>query len=437
MKIYIYILILTLKITLINSDNSRCGDTNICSCDELQANAYYGTIESCGSYTSAPSWYFSSGVPVYVIGTCCNNFSNKGKCNVTLDYYANKLGVYISKDYTIYNDDLSATLSFTSSIQRHKFLGVSLDVFRGYQPDMDYYAWQDDTMTIEEKVDWYVKFNVIECDRCQFSNQCLGGSCIAGKCPCDGCPDKCFNNICVECVSDNQCPKYCNNHICVDCISTIQCPPGKFCSSNKCVECTINNDCGSRFCLNNICVDCVNGGNCVTNQCINNVCKLPCDTCPDKCLIDHCVECLSNGQCAHYCQDNRCVNCLTDLHCSGKKCVDGSCVECQINTECSTGVCLNGKCLSCISDTDCSSGHCVNNICKEDEKMQTATLVGIIVGSTTGVASLSFAIYQFCIKKKKKNNSNSRTTKEADNSSSSIQLVSNRNSINDIVTEGR
>ena len=177
-----------------------------------------------------------------------------------------------------------------------------------------------------------------------FSDQGAQARCV--ECVSDtpgACPSGylCYNNVCSECISDNDCSKespLCSGNRCVQCIDGSQCPPtAPICGTDgRCHACANDFDCSPLFPY------CSDSGVCT--QCsVNNM-----EACSEGLVCDKdrgmCVACLNEG--------------LPDPLCPRNKifCSQGRCEQCISDAQCpnENDVCVNGECRRCTSPDQCS-----------------------------------------------------------------------------------
>jgi Cys-rich repeat protein len=235
-------------------------------------------------------------------------------------------------------------------------------------------------------------------EHCEEGFVCLNGACEAG---CRTDTDRCPTGVCqpgvgcVQCATDAQCGagQICTNNLCVQGCSAQNpnCPSGQVCNPalGRCVECTTNAQCPNSPL--NVCDPTT--GTCV--QCASNTdCRNPASPVCDP-STRTCVTCLSNSDCPNNgtCNNNRCVQCLSDAQCSGTTprcntttntcvaCLPGAtdncptgqycrpdfrCEQgCKTGADCPSGVCLpNRSCQACTADSQCAAGNiCQNGTC--------------------------------------------------------------------------
>ncbi|GEM_PF-409588 len=178
--------------------------------------------------------------------------------------------------------------------------------------------------------------------------------------------------VCVECGSNDDCLEknrpICDSssHVCVPCDASHTCTAGVCQDNGACFECSSDSDCTSsdkpRCHLDsNRCVACLTGADCDSGVCVDYLCRECDDTHP---CTDSSKHCGTQGEIA-----NMCVVCTEDAHCAeGLVCdvTHGVCMECNTNTECEN-LYPNGEkpicaiegadahtCVECNSDLDCS-----------------------------------------------------------------------------------
>ena len=101
------------------------------------------------------------------------------------------------------------------------------------------------------------------------------------------------------------------------------------CSNNICVECVDDEDCIDGVCQDNVCVECLVGGDCPSNICLAN----------------KCIDCVSDFDChGEVCLDNFCVECADDGDCSDGICLDNICTGCKVDADCERGTCIDNMC---------------------------------------------------------------------------------------------
>ncbi|RME19222.1 MAG: hypothetical protein D6806_18715 [Deltaproteobacteria bacterium] len=182
---------------------------------------------------------------------------------------------------------------------------------------------------------------------CPLHNLCIDGICQAGS----------------SCTSDGDCQ---SGYVCF--LSKEVCVPENPCSGDG--------DCSAPTprCLDGFCVACLDDNDCSSGM---------------ECSPDHeCVlpgpDCTGDNDCSAptpHCDTaaGKCVECVTDGHCSGQVCEPSSkrCVDCYQNTHCGgdTPYCLVEQhlCVGCRDDGDCpgnqrcSQAHvCTDVVCTSD-----------------------------------------------------------------------
>ena len=119
---------------------------------------------------------------------------------------------------------------------------------------------------------------------------------VCGVCP--DCQD-CVANVCVE-----RCPdQLCDNDVCVDCINDEDCPSNQICRQGVC-ECPTSSEWDGTNCIYiNNCPPC-HEHNPLTNECTKIICEGGL-----KCVNNECVECASNADCGNNekCENGDCV----------------------------------------------------------------------------------------------------------------------------------
>lgn len=207
-----------------------------------------------------------------------------------------------------------------------------------------------------------------------------------GNAQCDACED-CVDNLCYP-----KCEGACNEGDCVECTDEVECAGDLVCIQGTC-RCPVGTTRVGDLCLitQEDCAAC-HTYNATTNECD----PLPCAS-VDSNSLDECAP--STGVCDA--TNNRCVECLNDVHCDGGAiCENYECVcppgtyrdaftqtclpipSCETAEDCpNCFICLEGKCSpvicpvgqeclnntcvqTCNDDTNCPNGqYCVDGIC--------------------------------------------------------------------------
>jgi hypothetical protein len=178
----------------------------------------------------------------------------------------------------------------------------------------------------------------------------------------------CVENECKSCVVGYTCESgICDTDkgFCVDCLSGIDCPLGICMEDGKCLECISSAECNNPtpICRDGICEGCE-----TTQECENLGYVGACNP-----IQGFCLECISDDDCfGRSCTgDGICVDCEEDSDCDSGACdtENNVCVACKIDSHCSgqKDKCKTESfsCVECLLDSDCSSGQkCCNNNCK-------------------------------------------------------------------------
>ena len=207
----------------------------------------------------------------------------------------------------------------------------------------------------------------VECvsdDDCEPDHGCEENDCVPSGCPAIPCdePLLCFaaTGECVACIVTDDCPPF---HQCLDltceppppCGSSKDCPDDTVCDKDKgyCLECVADEDCpeGHRCIETQICEEILY---CVSDK----ECKAYDKVCDPA--IGECVDCLTDFDCADalHCQDYLCLADLCDQAGQWPACSDGDVVSCSEN-----GSSLNVT-VPCPEQTFCAEAACLPWVCE-------------------------------------------------------------------------
>ena len=181
--------------------------------------------------------------------------------------------------------------------------------------------------------------------------------CFIGDEDCAAAEPFCVDAVCVACAGDDDCPgEQCFDGVCAECQGATDCSEGEFCDGGSCVGCRGDMDCPDGYCDMSL-------QRCEASCESDEQCEAPASHCDEE----RCVECVEDAHCSNgeACDGGRCVGaCGSADDCApGQECVDQRCIGCLDDDYCVNAthgqVCLaERRECGCTNDGDCSWGHC-------------------------------------------------------------------------------